>query len=153
MAGWTKADVQNWATTNGMNITFTEEQNTGVAIGTVISNSPNSGSLLPGGTITVVIASQVTTVTVPDYKIDTDFISKYQAWGALNSINVKIKEENHATIAKGGFIGSNPGIGASIANGDTLIITVSKGPKNNNENSNNNNDLHSNHHHYFHHSR
>ena len=81
----------------------------------------------------------MTTVTVPDYKIDTDFISKYQAWGALNSINVKIKEENHATIAKGGFIGSNPGIGASIANGDTLIITVSKGPKNNNENSNNNN--------------
>lgn len=139
MAGWTKADAQNWATTNGMNITFTEEQNTGVAVGTVISNSPNSGTLLPGGTVTVVIASQATTLIVPDYKTESDFISKYQAWGALNSINVKIKEENHDTIAKGGFIGSSPGIGAAIANGDTLTITVSKGPKNNNENGDNNN--------------
>lgn len=130
MAGWTKADAQNWGTTNGVNITFTEQPSNSVAEGTVISNNPNSGTVTQGGSITVVIASSQ--MTVPNYTADADFISKYQAWGALNSINIQVQEESHATIAKGGFIGSNPGIGAAITNGNTLTLTISKGPSENN---------------------
>lgn len=130
MAGWTKADAQNWGTTNGVNINFTEQPSNSVAEGIVISNNPNSGTVSQGGSITVVIASSQ--MTVPNYTADADFISKYQAWGALNSINIQVKEESHDTIAKGGFIGSNPGIGAAIANGNTLTITISKGPSGNN---------------------
>lgn len=130
MAGWTKADAQNWGTTNGVNITFTEQPSNSVAEGIVISNNPNSGTVSQGGSITVVIASSQ--MTVPNYTADTDFVSKYQAWGALNSINILVQEESHDTIAKGGFIGSNPGIGAAIANGNTLTLTISKGPSKNN---------------------
>ncbi|MTM13732.1 PASTA domain-containing protein, partial [Turicibacter sanguinis] len=126
MAGWTKAQAESWGSSNGINISFSDEPSTTVAEGIIISNSPNSGTLTPGSTVYVKVATSQ--LVVPNYQSDSDFINKYQAWGTLNSISIKVNQENHETIASGGFIGSNPGIGSAITPGSTLTITVSKGP-------------------------
>ena len=70
-------------------------------------------------------------MTVPNFKNEPNFISQYQAWGALNSITISVIEEYHDKIQTGGFIGSNPGIGSAIAPGSTLTITISKGSSSN----------------------
>ena len=67
-------------------------------------------------------------LTVPNYQNEPNFINQYEKWASLNSITVVINEEYHDTIAAGDFIGSNPGIGASIQPGSILTITISKGP-------------------------
>lgn len=77
------------------------------------------------------LSSRPAQLVVPNFKNESDFISQYQAWASLNSVNVSIKEEFHATLPKGAYIGSNPGIGSAISPGSTLTITISKGPKGN----------------------
>lgn len=129
MQGWTKQQVEDWASSNGVNVSYTEKPTTEVANGLVLSTSPASGTLLPSETLTVAIASAQ--LTVPNFKNEPNFISQYQAWGALNSITISVIEEYHDKIQTGGFIGSNPGIGSAIAPGSTLTITISKGSSGN----------------------
>ena len=126
MKGWTKQQVEDWVTANGITVSYTETPTNEIANGLVLSTSPASGTLLPGETLTVTIASAQ--LTVPNFKNEPDFISQYQAWAALNSVTVKVKEEFHDSIPSGAYIGSNPGIGSSITPGSTLTITISKGP-------------------------
>ena len=129
MKEWTKQQVEDWASSNGVTVSYTEKPTTEVANGLVVSTSPASGTLLPGETLTVTLASAK--LTVPNFKNEADFISQYQAWASLNSITVSVVEEYHETIPSGGFIGSNPGIGSSITPGSTLTITISKGSSGN----------------------
>ena len=126
MQGWTKQQVEDWVKANGITVSYTETPTNEIANGLVLSTSPASGTLLPGETLTVTIASAQ--LTVPNFKNEPDFISQYQAWAALNSVTVKVKEEFHDSIPSGAYIGSNPGIGSSITPGSTLTITISKGP-------------------------
>ena len=126
MKGWTKQQVEDWVTANGITVSYTETPTNEIANGLVLSTSPASGTLLPGETLTVTIASAQ--LTVPNFKNEPDFISQYQAWAALNSVTVKVKEEFHDSIPSGAYIGSNPGIGSSITPGSILTITISKGP-------------------------
>ncbi len=129
MQGWTKQQVEDWASSNGVNVSYSETPTTEVANGLVLSTSPASGTLLPGETLTVAIASAQ--LIVPNFKNESNFISQYQAWATLNSITISVIEEYHDKIQTGGFIGSNPGIGSAIAPGSTLTITVSKGSSGN----------------------
>ena len=129
MKGWTKQQVEEWASTNGVNVSYSETASNEVDAGLVLSTSPATGTIFPGETLSVVIASAQ--LVVPNFKNESDFISQYQAWASLNSVNVSIKEEFHATLPKGAYIGSNPGIGSAISPGSTLTITISKGPKGN----------------------
>ncbi|MDE5978339.1 MAG: PBP1A family penicillin-binding protein [Turicibacter sp.] len=131
MTGWSKEKVDEWATTNGISVSYTESPTTEVASGLVLSTSPSTGTLLVGETLKVTIASEQ--LLVPNFKNESDFITQYQAWAALNSITISIKEEYHNSIPSGEYIGSNPGIGAAISPGSMLTITVSKGPKTNTE--------------------
>ena len=126
MKGWTKQQVEDWVTANGITVSYTETPTNEIANGLVLSTSPASGTLLPGETLTVTIASAQ--LTVPNFKNEPDFISQYQAWAALNSVTIKVKEEFHDSIPSGAYIGSNPGIGSSITPGSILTITISKGP-------------------------
>ena len=126
MQGWTKQQVEDWVKANGITVSYTETPTNEIANDLVLSTSPASGTLLPGETLTVTIASAQ--LTVPNFKNEPDFISQYQAWAALNSVTVKVKEEFHDSIPSGAYIGSNPGIGSSITPGSTLTITISKGP-------------------------
>ena len=129
MQGWTKQQVDDWAATNGVNVSYSETPSNDVGDGLVLSTSPASGTIFPGETLSVVIASAQ--LVVPNFKNESDFINQYQAWASLNSVTVSIKEEYHATLPKGAYIGSNPGIGSAISPGSTLTITISKGPKDN----------------------
>lgn len=129
MKGWTKQQVEEWASTNGVNVSYSETASNEVDAGLVLSTSPATGTIFPGETLSVVIASAQ--LVVPNFKNESDFINQYQAWASLNSVNVSIKEEFHATLPKGAYIGSNPGIGSAISPGSTLTITISKGPKGN----------------------
>lgn len=131
MKGWTKQQVETWATSNSIDVSFSEKPTNEVANGLVLSTSPAEGTLFPGETLTVTIASAQ--LTIPNYKNEPDFISQYEAWATLNSITVKVKEEFSNTVPSGGFIGSNPGIGSATTPGSTLIITISKGPSNGNQ--------------------
>ena len=126
MTGWTKEKVEEWAESYNISLSFTETPSNEVTSGLVLSTSPANGTLLPGGSLTVMIASPQ--LIVPNYQNEPNFINQYENWASLNSIKVVIKEEYHDTIAAGDFIGSNPGIGASIEQGSTLTITISKGP-------------------------
>ena len=83
MKGWTKQQVEDWVTANGITVSYTRLRQMEIANGLVLSTSPASGTLLPGETLTVTIASAQ--LTVPNFKNEPDFISQYQAWAALNS--------------------------------------------------------------------
>ncbi len=127
MTGWTKEKVEEWAESYIISLSFTETPSNEVTSGLVLSTSPANGTLLPGGSLTVMIASPQ--LIVPNYQNEPNLINQYENWASLNSIKVVIKkEEYHDTIAAGDFIRSNPGIGASIEQGSTLTITISKGP-------------------------
>ena len=69
-------------------------------------------------------------LTVPDFTMYTDFINRYVEWCKSHNITCVVNQEYHDTIPDGEFIGCYPGIGASISTGETLTITISKGPEN-----------------------
>ncbi len=68
----------------------------------------------------------VNTATVPD--MENMELAKAERSAILNGLNVEVVEINHPTISAGTVIMQSPSEGTMLRKGDSVVVTVSKGP-------------------------
>ena len=100
-----------------------------VAAGVVIANSPDSGTVLPGAPINLVVSAGKPQVTVPALNA-TDGASYAAASAALSAAGLGATEvqQYDNTVPAGQVIAFSPPAGATVTVGTTVTVAVSKGP-------------------------
>jgi beta-lactam-binding protein with PASTA domain len=99
-----------------------------VPAGVVISQSPPSGTLQPGGTVTLMVSTGKPRVAVPTLTA-RETAAAFRA--ALISVGLTMSETDSYsnTVPAGQVIAASPPPGASVAVGSPVAVTVSKGPQ------------------------
>ena len=127
-AGKTKDYVNEWLkeNSNKVKVSYKEVYNNEVAKNTVISNSPNSGTLSDGATITVTVSLGKPSVSSYVGKSESSFNTHINSLNN-NGANLKItKTEQYSnSVASGNIISQD--ITGSTSTGSTIKIVVSKG--------------------------
>ena len=110
--------------------TVTHQTSMTVSAGFVISSSPNSGTLLPGQSVNLVVSSGKPTVAVPALAGSQAGQSFASAQAALQSVGLSAVESDQFsdTVAKGQVIGTNPAAGTQATVGSQVTVLISKGP-------------------------
>jgi serine/threonine-protein kinase len=93
----------------------------------VISSSPKSTTpLKKGQTVDLVVSKGPAPVKIPGLVNQ----SKDAATAALTGANLKVKytEDYSKTVAEGNVVSSNPKAGATVPQGSTVTLVISKGP-------------------------
>jgi beta-lactam-binding protein with PASTA domain/sugar lactone lactonase YvrE len=118
--GKTQAAAQSDLTAKGLLFSVTPQASTIVAIGTVISQSPASGNVNNGSTVTLYVSSGE---TVPNVVNDT----QAAAQSALTSAGFSstVTYQTSSTVAVGKVISQNPAAGTSANGGSAVNIFVS----------------------------
>lgn len=101
-----------------------------VPAGDVISSSPNSGTLLPGQPVNLVVSSGKPTVAVPKLAGAPAGQSFASAQAALQAVGLSAVESDQFsdTVAKGQVIGTTPAAGTQATVGSQVTVVISKGP-------------------------
>jgi serine/threonine-protein kinase len=109
--------------------TITNQASMTVSAGDVISSNPNSGTLLPGQSVDLVVSSGKPSVAVPAIS-GSDAQSFAAAQSALQAVGLTAVESDQFsdTVAKGQVIGTQPPGGTSVQVGSQVTVLVSKGP-------------------------
>ena len=109
--------------------TVTQQHSMTVPAGIVISSSPDSGTLLPGQPVDLVVSSGKPTVAVPALTSASagSFSAANAALAAVGLAAVESDQYSN-TVAKGQVISLSPAPGATVVVGTTVTVTVSKGP-------------------------
>ncbi|MDR1217661.1 MAG: PASTA domain-containing protein [Oscillospiraceae bacterium] len=110
----------------GVTVNTSEEYDDNIPEGSVISQSPQQGTIVKkGDTVTLKISRGPKPVSMPSVtgKSESD------ARAALDAIklNVSVKREYSETVAKDTVISQSPQSGAQVRKGDAATITVSDG--------------------------
>ena len=110
--------------------TITHQTSTTVPAGVVISSTPNSGTLLPGQAVNLVVSSGKPTVAVPTLAGTASGQSFATAQSALQAVGLGSVESDQFsdTVPKGQVIGTNPAAGAQANVGSQVTVLISKGP-------------------------
>lgn len=127
LIGWSKEQVEAWATDNGVSVQFQEQSTTEVETNTVLSTQPAEGTLLPQETLLVVLAKKQ--LVVPDYQNQSNFFSRYDVWASDHGLSLETQEVYHPSIPTGSLVQILPGIGQVIEPNSTLTLILSKGPE------------------------
>ena len=128
LAGKTKTQVIAWLDENNNRIktSYVEKYNNDVTKNIVISNSPNSGYLSDGATITVNMSigkPNVTSYVGQDYSSLTSQVSTLNNSGA--NLNVSGSQAYSDTVAKGKIISQDKS--GEMSTGSTITVVYSKG--------------------------
>lgn len=109
--------------------TVTQSHSMTVPAGVVISSSPDSGTLLPGQPVDLVVSSGKPSVPVPALT-PTSGASFASARSALTSAGLGAVEsdEYSTTVPQGQVIALDPGPSTSVVVGTNVTVVVSKGP-------------------------
>jgi beta-lactam-binding protein with PASTA domain len=109
--------------------TVTQEYSATVAFGSVISQTPPSGTQVgPGTAVALTVSKGVKPVPVPDVVGQTQAdASAAMAGGGLTVLAVT--QEYSPTVASGVVISQSPAAGTMVAPGSAVALTVSKGPQ------------------------
>lgn len=96
-----------------------------VPAGQVISYTPDSGTLLPGQTVTLVVSTGKPQVAVPP--VSGGFA---QAQAALQAVGLAVTETQSYSdsVPSGQVISISPTAGTDVTVGSTITVNVSKGP-------------------------
>jgi serine/threonine-protein kinase len=130
LAGLHQADAEAVLQTLGLKAgTVTHATSMTVRAGDVISSSPNSGTLLPGQSVDLVVSTGKPTVAVPALT-GPSAASFAAAQSALQAVGLTGVESDQFsdTVPKGQVIGTQPPGGTSLTVGSQVTIVVSKGP-------------------------
>jgi serine/threonine-protein kinase len=124
--GLTAADATALLQRLGLKGAVTHSASMTVPAGNVISSTPNSGSLLPGQTVTLVVSTGKPTVTVPNLGGD----SFSSARSALAAVGLAASEQDqyNDNVPKGVVIGTIPAAGTAATVGSSVTVVVSLGP-------------------------
>jgi serine/threonine-protein kinase len=97
--------------------------------GVVIEQDPEEGVPMPqGATIDVVVAQEVDTVRVPDLQGDTETRARTRLVEAGLMPTGRF-QSYHADIRRGRVVRTEPAAGTEVAEGTTVALYVSRGPR------------------------
>ncbi|WP_018156166.1 Stk1 family PASTA domain-containing Ser/Thr kinase [Demetria terragena] len=106
----------------------TQEFSETVAKGAVISSDPGRGDdLKPGAKVDLVVSKGREPISIPDVSNQ----SQQAAESTLTELGLKVKmaePKHHDSVPKGDVISSEPSNG-TVFRGDTVTLTISKGPE------------------------
>ena len=132
VVGKTQEDATKAITDAGLTLgAITQEDSSSVASGQVVSSDPAAGtSVAHSSAVAIVVSRGRQTATVPDVTgMNVD-----QARTTLEAAGLKLGTQTQAfsdSAALGTVVSSNPAAGANgVYNGDSVAVTVSKGPEN-----------------------
>ena len=126
LTGMTLNEARDALSEGDFDLDSTVENHNTVPDGQIISQNPDAGEELPGGSrVRVVVSGGVESINVPNVRTMT----RQQANTTLTNLGftVNVTETFHAEIAEGVVIDQNPREGAALAYGSTVEITVSRG--------------------------
>jgi eukaryotic-like serine/threonine-protein kinase len=130
LAGLPQADAAAVLQTLGLKVgNVTHATSMTVPAGEVISSNPNTGTLLPGQSVDLLVSSGKPTATVPALT-GPNAASFSAAQTALQSLGLTAVESDQFsdTVAKGQVIGTQPAGGTTVTVGTQVTVVVSKGP-------------------------
>ena len=107
---------------------ITQQTNSTVPAGTVISQNPTAGaSVAPGSAVDLVVSSGPASITVPNVV----GLAQNAAAAALQKANLtvgSITRQTSTSVPAGSVISQNPAAGTSVAPGSAVDLVVSLGP-------------------------
>jgi len=129
VVGMTQANAQSAILAANLRVgTIATANSSTVPSGSVISQSPASGSnVATGSTVALTISQGSSTVSVPNVV----GMTQTNAQTAILAANLTIGTITNAyssTVPSGSVISQNPASGASVAQGSAVALTVSQGP-------------------------
>ena len=132
LAGMTYSQAESALTAVGLTTAKTEEYNSTVASGVVISADKAAGTELNLGTTVTLTVSKgpepVTTAKVPSGLAGKTYDEAAAALTAVGLTAAKT-EEYSSTVAEGVVISADTAEGTDLTLGSTVTLTVSKGPE------------------------
>jgi serine/threonine-protein kinase len=99
-----------------------------VPAGRVMSNSPDSGTLVPGRTVTLVVSTGKPKVAVPPVALSTETLAQVNAALAHAGLVGAPTQQYSNSVAAGQVISITPPSGTQIPVGSTVALVVSRGP-------------------------
>lgn len=128
LAGDAQQAAEQTLTTLGLHYTLgTPKTSMTVPAGEVISSSPDSGTLLPGQSVTLVVSAGKPKVGVPAIAAGETFAAYQQALTQLGLVGAQTQTYSN-TVPQGDVISVNPAPATSVTVGTTVAVTVSQGP-------------------------
>ncbi len=128
VVGLTQANAATAITSAGLTVGTVTTQNSSVAAGDVISESPSAGtSVVPGSAVNLVVSLGPVMVTVPD----VTGLTQASATSTLTSAGLTVgtvTTQSSSTAAAGDVISQSPSAGTSVSQGSTVSLVVSLGP-------------------------
>ena len=100
-----------------------------VPAGTVISSHPDTGMIVPGQSVALVVSTGKPKAPVPPLGVN-GLASFAGAQAALKAAGFKAAEKDtyNDTVPKGQVIGTDPPAGTTAIEGSTITVIISKGP-------------------------
>lgn len=123
-ADYTKANIQAWAKTNNMTITFKTESSNKIAKDKVISQSPKAGEKTTTGskvTVTLSIGKGFEAI-----KLDGKTKKEVDAWAKENGAKVTYQEVYDNKVESGKVVSNKPNSG-NVTAGGTVTVNISIG--------------------------
>ena len=125
VTGETQQAATSTLTGDGFKVTTSNQSSSTQPAGTVLSQSPSSGTAAYGSAVGLVIATAPTTSMVPSVVGDTAQGASSQLTGAGFKVKKTVKAVNQQSEA-GIVISQTPGSGATATKGSTVTILIGK---------------------------
>jgi serine/threonine-protein kinase len=130
LGGKTEAEAKGVISAVGLRVgAVTKATSLTVPAGSVISEHPDGGTLLPGQSVELVVSTGKPMVAVPALS-GANALSYAAAQAALSAVGLTATEVDSYDniVGVGQVIGTNPGPGTSVVVGTSVIVEISKGP-------------------------
>jgi beta-lactam-binding protein with PASTA domain len=122
-------EAEQILTSLGLKYTVTQPTSMSVPAGIVISSTPDSGTLVPGQSVALVVSAGKPQVAVPTLA-GAQAASFQAASAALSSVGLSATESDQYSdsIPAGHVIGTDPAPGQKVDVGTQVTVQISKGP-------------------------
>ncbi|MGW5616984.1 Stk1 family PASTA domain-containing Ser/Thr kinase [Streptomyces sp. NPDC003877] len=107
----------------------TREFSEDVPRGSVVSARPADGTKVRAGTAVALVVSKGSPVDVPDVTGDDEADARAELEDAGLEVRIATERVNSSEFDKGQVVRQSPGPGGRAAAGDTVTLTLSKGPE------------------------
>lgn len=117
-----KEKITQWVNDNKLEITFTEEYNKDYEIGKVINSNYKENDKIEEGTVVTICISKGSLKM-----IKFTSLIEFKSWASENNVKYEINYSFSDSVSKGNLIKCSHSEGDTIANEDTVILTISNG--------------------------
>jgi beta-lactam-binding protein with PASTA domain/tRNA A-37 threonylcarbamoyl transferase component Bud32 len=112
----------------GLKWSVTQAADMDIPAGSVVSSNPDSGTLVPGQTVALVVSTGKPKVPVPPVALNTETYTAAAAALTQAGLTVQQSQAYNNTVAVGVVVSVSPPSGTLIAVGSPVSVVVSKGP-------------------------